>query len=240
MSEEFVLNTTVSYWNTDREQVMLLRGVFGLLQEAAVKHADVFGLGSRVAAMRGESWVLNRMAARISRYPRYEEALRVVTWSAGIRGFRGYRDYRVYAEDELVISASTLWLYLNLKTKALTRVPEDIAATIPARSADVFQPDLEKMKFTALGAAASRHEISVRYSDVDSNEHVNNTAYFDYLQTALRQADLAVRPREISIQFLKEILPEVATVAVALERRSSAIAFALASPEGLCAQGTLS
>ena len=153
---------------------------------------------------RGESWVLTRMAADIHRYPRYEEAVKVVTWSTGIRTCKGFRDFRLYCGNELVASASSLWLYVNLRTKTISRVPPDVAATFPSRPGDVFRPELDKLKLTPPAATAAGHAISVRYSDVDGNGHVNNTAYFDYLQTALARSGASPRPRQIEIQFLKE------------------------------------
>ena len=237
MSNPFILTAAVPFANVDREQVLLLRGVFELLQEAAIKHADEFAAGTRAMATRGETWVLNRMAAEIARYPRYEEPLRVVTWSSGIRGFRGYRDFRAYAGDALVVSASSLWLYVNLGTKSLCRVPREIADAFPSRSDPVFCPGLEKLVWTPPAPEAAGAEISVRYSDVDGNGHVNNTAYFDYLQTALARGGFAPRPRRLEIQFLKEIPPEADRVHVRLAPREAGIDFALAGPGGLCAQG---
>jgi acyl-ACP thioesterase len=238
MTDEFILNTTVPYWNVDREQVLLLRGVFEFFQEAAIKHADLFDIGTRAMISRGESWVLNRMATAIHRYPRYEETVRVVTWSTGVRACKGFRDFRVYCGDELVASASSLWLYVNLKTKTLSRVPPDVAATFPSRPGDVFRPGLDKLKLTPPAGPAAGRAISVRYSDVDGNGHVNNTAYFDYLQTALAQSGGSPRPHQLEIQFLKEIAPDAETVSVALETRGQIIAFGLSGPEGLSAQGT--
>ena len=85
MNDTLTLNTVVSYWDVDQDEVLLLPGVFKFLQEAAIKHADLFDAGTRAMVSRGESWVLNRMAAAIHRYPRYEEPVQVVTWSSGIR-----------------------------------------------------------------------------------------------------------------------------------------------------------
>ena len=185
MTEELILNTTVSYGDVDRDEVLLLPGVFKFLQEAAIKHADLFDAGTHAMVSRGESWVLNRMAAAIHRYPRYEEPVRVVTWSSGIRAFKGYRDFRVFCGEEPVVSASSLWLYVNLRTKSLVRVPAEIAATFPSRPGAIFRPDLDKLKLVPPDAGSAKtHPVSVRYSDVDGNGHVNNTAYFDYLQTA--------------------------------------------------------
>ncbi|MBI2510587.1 MAG: hypothetical protein HYV96_01295 [Opitutae bacterium] len=226
------------YWDVDRDQVLTLAGVFKLLQEGAIKHADLFGLGAKAMAAHGESWVLNRVAVEITRYPRYEERVKLVTWSAGIRGFRGYRDLRLYCGEELVASASTLWLYINLRTKSLTRVPTELAERFPVGQAAVFRPDLDKIRFESLSDAASVTEVSLRYSDFDGNAHLNNTAYLDCLQTALSRQALPVRPRRIEMQFLKEVATTTSSVQVAVERTNDGAAnFAVRSGGELHAQG---
>jgi len=42
MNDTLTLNTVVSYWDVDQDEVLLLPGVFKFLQEAAIKHADLF------------------------------------------------------------------------------------------------------------------------------------------------------------------------------------------------------
>jgi len=238
MNDTLTLDVTVSYWDVDREAKVLLPAVFKYLQEAAIKHADQFDAGTHAMATRGESWVLNRVAAAVHRYPQYEESLRVVTWSSGIRAFKGYRDFRIYGGEELVVSASSLWLYVNLKSRSLVRVPEEVAASFPSRSGDVFRPDLDKIKLVPPDTASTPvHPVSIRYSDVDGNGHVNNTAYLDYLQTALASGGFSPRPTNVEIQFLKEIPPGAASVNVSLEARGSAVAFGFGSPGTLFAQG---
>jgi medium-chain acyl-[acyl-carrier-protein] hydrolase len=238
MTDELILNTTVAYGDADRDELLLLPGVFKYLQEAAIKHADQFDTGTRAMVTRGESWVLNRLAAAIHRYPRYEEPVRMVTWSSGIRVFRGYRDFRVFCGEELVVSASSLWLYVNLKTKSLVRVPGEIAAAFPTGAGVVFRPDLDKLKLVPPGAGvAPTCQVSIRFSDVDGNDHVNNTAYFDYLQTALPKGGFSPRPRNVEIQFVKEIPPGTESVDIRLEAREKTIAFSIGGGEMLFAQG---
>lgn len=237
--EVFTLESVVSYWDVDRDQVMTLVGVFKLLQEAAIKHADVYGLGAKAMTAHGESWVLNRVAARIDRYPRYEEPVKVVTWSAGIRGFRGYRELRVHCGDELVATASTLWLYINLRTKTLARVPADLAARFPVGRAEVFLPDFDKVRLEPPPATAPSTEISLRYSDFDGNAHLNNTAYLDCLQTALNRQALPARPKQVEMQFMKEVAVGVAAVQVAVAATETRASFAVRSGDELHAQGAL-
>lgn len=240
MSEIFTLESEVSYWDVDRDQVMTLAGVFKLLQEAAIKHADVYGLGAKAMSALGESWVLNRVATEIARYPRYEEKVTVRTWSAGIRGFRGYRDLRIFCGDEVVASASTLWLYINLRTKSLARLAPELTERFPVGQAEVFRPDLDKLRIEPPPASAPATEISLRYSDFDGNAHLNNTAYLDCVQTALSRQAMPARPKRVEMQFLKEVSPAVATVQVALERRADdATGFAVRSGAELHAQGNV-
>ena len=125
MSDTFVLESAISYWNVDREQVVTLTGLFKLLQEGAIRHADQHNLGSQSMRARGESWILNRIAARIHRYPRYGEAVRLETWSSGIRAFKGYREFRLQTgalvaqmADELEKKHDLRWDIFSIGAKA--------------------------------------------------------------------------------------------------------------------------
>jgi medium-chain acyl-[acyl-carrier-protein] hydrolase len=241
MNETLTLDVTVSYWDVDRDAKLLLPAVFKYLQEAAIKHADQFDTGARAMVSRGQSWVLNRLAATIHRYPHYEEPLRVETWSSGIRAFKGFRDFRVFCRDELVVSASSLWLYVDLKTKSLVRVPADIAAAFPAHIGAVFHPDLDRLRIAPpRDGAGPAARVSIRYSDIDGNGHVNNTAYLDYLQTALARRGLPARPQNVEIQFLKEIPPDLDAVDVCLETREQTVAFGIGGPPEFFALGQIS
>jgi len=240
ISEKFTLDGSVSYWNVDRENLLSLRSLFAFLQEAAIRHGDQSGSGAHAKATRGESWVLHRMAVSVHRYPRYEEALRVCTWSSGIRAFKGYRDFRAYCGSELVVSGSSVWLYFNIGAKMICRVPREIAAGFPTHPGAVFFPELEKFLLEAPTEGSPGPEISVRYSDFDGNGHVNNTAYFDYLQTALAAGGHSPQPAALQIQFLKEITPATSQVRVSLETRGGTTAFGLGSPSGLFANGLVS
>lgn len=146
MSPKFVLNAVVSYKDVDREETLLLSSIFGFLQEAAIQQANLFDTGTRAAAASGSSWVLNRMSVKIDRYPKYEDHLRVETWSARVAGFRGYREYRIFSGEERIISGSSLWLYFNLSSKALVRVPAQVAENFPSVEDEVYAPNLDTFR----------------------------------------------------------------------------------------------
>lgn len=241
MNEKLVLSSTVSYGDVDRDERLLLSGLFKLLQESAIRHANQFDTGTRALLERGESWVLNRVAVQIHEYPRYEDAVTVETWSRGIIGFRGYREYRVYRHGELLAAASSLWLYVDLRTKTLTRVPAEIADAFPLHEGDVHAPDLDKLSLPApAGAEMQTCTLSLRYSDVDGNGHVNNTAYLEFLQTALHACGRPTRPASIQVRWLKEIRPDAARVDVRVAPAGGGFSFSIGAADTVCAQGQLS
>jgi medium-chain acyl-[acyl-carrier-protein] hydrolase len=240
MSKKFVLNATVSYGDVDRDEHLLLSGIFKFLQEAAIRHANAFGTGTRAAAVRGEAWVLNRLAAGVEFYPRHEDNLRIETWSRGISGFRGYREYRVYAGEQLAISASSLWIYVNVAARSPLRVPLEIAEQFPSHPGDAYQADIDKGKLEPPDRARSQPvPVSLRYADFDGLGHVNNTAYFEFLQTALARKGLPCRPRHVQIRFVKEIPPGDEAVDVLLDQQDRSIRFGIVRGDVLSAHGTL-
>lgn len=241
MSDEYIFETQVRFAEVDRDQVMLLPALLQVLQEAAIRHADLYGVGAHGLAERGTSWVLNRLAIALTRYPRRDEALRVETWSSGVRGFRGHREFRLFSGAEPILAGSSLWLWIDLRTRMLARVPEEIAAQFPlGRAGEApHKPELERLRFAAPATTAPRLPVTVRFSDCDANGHVNNTAFFDYLQTALVREGRPAHPRRIELQFLREIPPAASEVAVRFDPRADETAFAIGGAEGDYAVGVV-
>ena len=239
MDDSYTFTTSVSYWDVDHEKKLTLRGLFKFMQEAAILHADQFDIGVRSMEERKASWVLNRLSAAIERFPTYGEKVRVVTWSSQIRAFKGFRDYRLYCGEELVVSASSLWIYVDLQTRSLTRVPKELADRFPARTAGVFLPDLDRHRLAPLENADHDVSLSLRYSDVDGNGHVNNTVYFDLLQTALEKGGTPARPRSIDVQFVREMYTSIGAARIRIEKGASSARFRIDGPSELYAHGTV-
>lgn len=228
MNSKLVMNATVAYADVDRRQVMLLPRIFKLLQDAAIAHANQFGTGTQVVETREESWMLNRMSAALARYPEAGEPLRVETWSSGIKGFKGYRDFRVYdAANQPVITASSLWLYVSIRTRSIVRVPREVAETFPVGSEPAWCPDLEAQEFAEPSASAQRVPVTLRYSDIDVNQHVNNAAYFDFIQTALAASAATPHPRRVRLKYAKAIPAEATSATLRLEPAGEGIRFAV-------------
>lgn len=243
MAETWILESSVAFGDVDADNLLTLQGVFQLLQEAAIAHANQHDTGTDAMITRGESWVLNRVAVEISRYPGYGERVRVETWSSGIRGFKGYRDFRVFdAAGQVIVAGSSLWLYVSVRTHAIIRVPRQIAERFPVAAEGVFCPDIESLGLPAPEPdGALSCALSLRYSDFDANAHLNNTAYLDLLQAALARHGLNPRPRSVHIKYGKAIPARTPAAEVRLDPApvgpDQPVRFSIHAGPDTCAQG---
>jgi len=60
------------------------------------------------------------------------------------------------------------------------------------------------LKFPRPRWKRAKFPLSVRYSDIDGNDHVNNTAYLDFIQTALVKGRLSATTTRGDDQFAKK------------------------------------
>ncbi len=237
MDEVYELQHRIGYFQVDHAHRIQLSSLFKLLQEAAIHHANQANIGTRIMDERGESWILNRVAMQLERYPRVDEMITIKTWATQMKHFKGFRDFRIWVDDELIGQVSTLWLYVDLKTKTITRLPKHIETDFPTQPDQLYFEELDRLRLPKPGPDAKETTITLRYSDIDGNQHVNNAVYMDFLQTALHHQNLDTRPKELKIQFSKEISPEAKSVYIQLKKEEETSRFGIRYDEELAAFG---
>ena len=175
-----------------------------LLQEAATAHAAVLGVAVETLIENGIAWVLSRLHLEMQRWPTSDEHIVIETWPEAANRLFTERRFEVFDESGSGIgTASTLWLILDLERRRPVRLPAHVVERLgelglgsePRRFGDLVTPDPldRELAFT------------VRRSDLDSAEHVNNTSYVEWAIEAVPDkvwstAELA----ELKIQFVSE------------------------------------
>jgi medium-chain acyl-[acyl-carrier-protein] hydrolase len=239
MDEIYKLNHKVGYFQVDHQHRIQLGSLFKLLQEAAIHHANQAEIGTQIMTKKGESWVLNRVAMKLSRYPRFDESITIQTWATSLKQFKGFREFRILTGDEIIGQVSTLWLYINMEKKAFTRLPFEVEESFPIRPDHSYYPRLDKLRLPKPDKESIRTQVSLRYGDIDGNLHVNNAAYMEMLQTGLYNQNLDTRPKILEIQFAKEIPPDAGQVEVRFQSLAEETRFSLGTSEEVAAFGRL-
>ena len=200
--------------------------LFRLFTEAAVVHSETAGFGPRHLIGAGQAWVLNTFGLTIDRYPEYDETLTVTTWHRGQKGVRAFREFAITAGTEPIATASSVWLFIDMRRKKILRLPGVVGDAYTVETERALTPGLDGWKGRRDFSAASHVTTSVRRSDYDPVGHVNNAAYLDYLETAvLAGFGEAARIQRLTVEFLKEIDHAADTVSTGLKETDDGCLF---------------
>ena len=234
------LHKQVKYFEVDTAFKLKLGHLFRLLQEAAIEHSEQVGLGSKTLVDGGSVWVLNRVEAEILRYPEYLEALTLVTWHKGSKGYRAYRDFILYAGDEKIATAASMWLYVDTQRRRIIRIPEDVSAAYTSEAESAMDNRFDTWKADTRFTPAFSKPISVRTSDYDPLGHVNNAVYLDYVETLATHAlENFSGIGRLIVEFKKELGQDVEAVEAGLAEATNGYVFKIFNQDTVYAAGEL-
>lgn len=181
-------------------------------QETADRQMRADGPTYSELIAQGYSFVLSRLNIKIYGVLHAYDKVTVQTWGHNPpRGVSFERYYQMYRGDELIAETASVWALLNLNTAALCRVGEvelHYGSDEPLPLSCRFR--LPAVAFEEVGVH------TVRYADVDINNHMNNTRYPDMLCDFLPEID-RLHITGVQIHYLAEApLGESLTVRRAL------------------------
>ncbi|MEW6237164.1 MAG: acyl-ACP thioesterase domain-containing protein [Candidatus Omnitrophota bacterium] len=179
----YVLEETVRSCDIGPDYKIKMRPLLHCLQEAAVGHSRQARDEFPEQLRRGSVWVLTRLRLRMDRFPRWEETIRIETWSAAIESLYAVRDFRIEDESGVCGAATTQWILIDVCKRRPIRIPPDLGKGYGRRSeralADAFDP------LPCFHEPQFSHPFSVQRSDLDSLNHVNNAFYADWCLDAV-------------------------------------------------------
>ena len=177
--------------------------VLDLFQNVAGLHAESLGVGFNAMVEKGLLWVVLKVKYELLRMPNMYENVTVVTWPKEPKRLDFIRNYQILGENgELIIKGTSQWAVIDKETRKLTRAT-DVYKNIEGFCEDeVFDEKLIKVSDFAENEAV--RTVQNNFCDFDTNSHVNNIRYADYIVNALNPQ----KPMDIKgfqIDFHKEI-----------------------------------
>jgi len=132
------------------------------------------------------SWVLMRKYTHINRLPTLGETIKIVTYPAGFERVFTFRDYKIFSEsDELLAESSSTWLLMDTQTREMAKIPPfilDFQAKMPPREFCLARPAFRLPK---LQQVDNEVLYTVRWHQLDFNQHLNNLFYVQWMMEAL-------------------------------------------------------
>jgi medium-chain acyl-[acyl-carrier-protein] hydrolase len=194
----------VSSYHTDFTGKAPLQSLCTFLQESAWNNANHLGFGYDDLLQNKRIWVLSRLLIKIYDYPRMGEKIYVQTWPSGIDGMFALRDFEIFNEkNEKLASAVSAWIVLNMETRRPIRTNSIDGLSehiIQRRSLDI---KMDKIQYPE--NPINKGWVTAVYSDLDVNNHVNNTKYIEWILNSYSLDFLRLKqPVELELNFLSE------------------------------------
>ena len=222
----------LDFFDVDHKGKLQLSAAARFFQSMATRHSHGLGLGHAALAQRGVTWLLHRLEVRFLRYPTQGENIRLSTWSRGFKRHLGLREYALESKGELLVRATSVWVFYHVLEKRLCRVLPEVAEKYEFEPETWFSDEL--YGWTPPGKIQPEVEtrISLRHADFDLNGHVNNTQYPGFLETLYQGLPQAKSGgiRGFKIRFRKEIPLGATAVAVGCANLDSTPVFNIRAP----------
>lgn len=154
-----------------------LYALLNILQDCSWLHAKELGHGSVVVENKKLLWVLTRQKLQMKHWPVWGEEIEVHTWLRPIESIFGNRDFEIFYQGKSIGLATTSWLLLD----ADSRKPFKDIAKIKIPILKNVDLKIEAQKIILKDNAQKVQSFKVRNSDMDMNQHVNNTRYAQWI-----------------------------------------------------------
>ncbi len=178
--------------------------LLNFLQDIATVAAEKSGFGHTFTQKHNLAWFLLKYRIEFDKYPQNIDVLTVKTESRGVNKLFAIRDFEIYDNNQLLARATSQWGLVDIQNK--TMVPP--LAHIPnIDKVEKRDDDLSMKKISQIAETTNNKELfKIRYSDIDTNQHVNNSTYMYWAIEALPYECLSqMNIKNIDIQYKKEI-----------------------------------
>lgn len=182
---------------------LTLKRLLLMFQKVALEHYTTKAQSWDEVVKSGRSWVLTKMEIHINRLPNLSEQIQVATWSKGVHGIKGHREYEISCQGEILVKAQSEWIYLNFIEKKPEEFPSELFPNFIQVNRTNFKSDISNWRLKKLGHQSAPMTYSLRYTDFDINQHLNNTTYFELLEDALCSCGL--KAKTLYATFKREI-----------------------------------
>lgn len=181
-----------------------ISAVLELFQDIAGHHATLLSCSGDDMIKKGLLWVLVNVKIRILQQPHKHSTVKLVTWPLEQKGIRFGREYKVFNQDgELIILGSSKWAFIDLHTRKLARASDVYPVEFEYCTEKTFEQDDRTPDFDT---PDNCYVVTPKFTHLDSNGHVNNTKYADFIMDALFANDKPPSVTELQIDYKSEVL----------------------------------
>lgn len=181
----FVKEYDIRYKDVNDRQEATPVAIMNFVEETAADHCAHIGRNVYDLQKQGLGWVLYAGCFHMNNYPKYREKIKIVTWISRFKGFQGIREYQVLSEDNKLCGGFRgLWLFFDLERRKPVTVEKIFYEQWALRNQTAIDLEIIPSKNIITSPDLTKSFQVNRY-DIDSNNHVNNVRYMQWLMESI-------------------------------------------------------
>lgn len=204
MGNIYLKDYEIHYYEIDYRKRLLLTSLIDYLGDIATCHSEQLGVGIEFLKEKKLAWVLYSWDITIDRLPAYGEVITIKTDPRGFRKFYAFRKYEILDKNNNVIAmANSVWFLIDTERRRPVRITEEMyeAYEIDKDSSEIF----DIFKGERISESTGEMYFNVRYSDIDTNRHVNNAKYVAWaVETIPLDIILNYNLKNVKVNYEKE------------------------------------
>ena len=180
MGKVFTKNYEIHYYEVDSNLKCKISSIVDFICDIGTQQSEELGGGIEYCKDNNCAWVFYKYDISMIRYPMFREKISITTKAVGFKKFYGLREYIIKDENEEIIGrAKVLFFLINIEKRRPMRIQKEQYEFYGVEedadnNIDIFNK-LEKIE-----SEDYSKEFNIRYTDIDSNKHVNNVKYLDW------------------------------------------------------------
>ncbi len=201
---KFRENHQVKTYECDTQSEMTLPALINVMVETSGKQSEILGNTEDQMEQLGLSWIIIQYHMTLNRMPKRMENIIIETEAISYNRFFTYRIFRAYdTKENLLVEVMTTFSIMKMDTRKMTQIQAELVAPYEA---DEIRTMVRHPKIEAVGEPSQVIPFRVRYLDIDGNQHVNNSKYFDWmLNTIDKDFHANYQMIDVNIKYEKEV-----------------------------------
>lgn len=218
VAKSFKEKEEIKHYMCDRKNRMTLAMLVNVLLETSGKQSELLKRDEEFVSGLGLSWIILHYDFSIERLPLAGETVEIETVATEYNKLFTYRDFYVRDEsDNVIITVKTTFALMDSEKRKLARLPEIVIEPYGANFSKRIRRNTKAHPVES--EASQAKDYSVRYFDIDSNNHVNNSQYINWALDSLDSVFLSTHTiKQGVISFEKEVKETDAVVSLSSER----------------------
>ncbi|GAA0745541.1 acyl-[acyl-carrier-protein] thioesterase [Clostridium oceanicum] len=198
-------NFYVDYHEIDYKKRASIATIMNYFEDISIYQSEKLGVGLKYLKDNNLAWVLYKWNIKINKYPKFGQDLEVRTIPLASRKFYAYRRFEIIdKEKNVIVTANTIWFLLDREKRKPIRISDDMKSAYGLT--DVKEEPFKLPKIRVPKEYDYKKTFNIRYSDIDTNLHVNNVKYVSwFIETIPLDIVLNYDLDRLSITYEKEL-----------------------------------